>query len=66
MRQGVFLRRLPDGRCRGAERLHITAVASSRWNHFQAILEGVETLANLESLVRSAEALSFSAAAGWH
>jgi hypothetical protein len=26
----------------------------------------VETLANLESLVRSAEALSFSAAAGWH
>src|SRR5690606_16318233 len=38
-------------------------VAGSRWNHFQAILEAMETLANLESFVRSAEALSFSAAA---
>jgi DNA-binding transcriptional LysR family regulator len=40
-------------------------LAGNGWNDFQASIEGdaLETLANLESFVRSAEAASFSAAA---
>src|SRR5213076_3562255 len=40
-------------------------LAGKRWNDFQASVEGdvLETLANLESFVRSAETTSFSAAA---
>src|SRR6478752_7764495 len=43
-----------------------SSVVENRWNLFQAIVEGgaqMETLANLESFVRSAQARSFSAAA---